>query len=174
MRSRAPAVKTKISQTILPESPEGSEAPVGFINTGSLADRLPNKGSAQADSEQLMGQPKYPNNRPEGRSNHRPEGLAEEEQRPFVDSGPPLRPEGLAKTLLPTLTPRLRPGYVKTLLTALLRLAQPEPTGTNRPGTPAQKGPGNERRKQSKAHKSNHDTRDRTLYTCRNNTLQPP
>ena len=59
----------------------------------SLADRLSNKGSAQADNTQLMGQPKYLNNRPEGRSNHRPEGLPEEERRPFSDSGPPFRPE---------------------------------------------------------------------------------
>ena len=28
---------------------------VGFINPGSLADRLPNKGSAQADNVQLIG-----------------------------------------------------------------------------------------------------------------------
>ena len=33
------------------------------------------------------------NNRVEGRSSHRPEGLAKEEQRPLVDYfGPPLRP----------------------------------------------------------------------------------
>jgi len=57
---------------------------------------------------------------------------------------------------------------------ALLRLGQPELTGTNRQGTPTQKGPRNERRKQGKAHKSNHDTRDHTLYTYRNSTLQPP
>ena len=42
---------------------------VGFINPGSLMDRLPNKGSAQADNAQLMGRPKYLNNRKEGRSN---------------------------------------------------------------------------------------------------------
>ena len=47
VRSRAPAGKTKILHTILPESPGGSGAPVGFINPGSLMDRLPNKGSAQ-------------------------------------------------------------------------------------------------------------------------------
>ena len=67
-----------------------------------------------------MGRPKYLNDRPEGRSNHRPEGLAEEERRPLPTparhsdrsarfslqpaSGRPLRPEGLAKTLLPTPT----------------------------------------------------------------------
>ena len=56
-------------------------APVGFINLGSLADRLPNKGSTQADNAQLMGRPKYLNDRPEGQSNLRPKGLAEEERR---------------------------------------------------------------------------------------------
>ena len=60
----------------------------------SLADRLSNKGSAQADNTQLMGQPKYLNNRPERRSNHQSEGLAEEKWRPFFDYGPPFRPEG--------------------------------------------------------------------------------
>ena len=131
------------------------------------------------------------NNRPEGRSSHRPEGLAEEEHRPLVDYfGPPLRPErslrtpaasgrllrseDLAQALLPTLTPRLQLECAETLLTALLRLARPEPTGTIRPGTPARKESGDERRKQARAHKSNHDTRDHTLYTCRNSTLQPP
>ena len=70
------------------------------------------------------------------------------------DSGPPLRPEGLDPTpaRLRTASPTGRPGqtllltstrvsdwgYVKPLLTALLRLARLESTGTNRPGTPAQ------------------------------------
>ena len=93
VRSRAPAVKTKIPQTILPESPRGSGAPVGFINPGSLTDRLPNNGSAQTDNAQLMGWPRYLNNRIEGQSNHRPKSLTEEERRSFSDSGPPLRPE---------------------------------------------------------------------------------
>jgi len=53
--SRAPAVKIKIPQTILPESPEGPGDPVGFINPRSLMDRLPNKGSAQADNAQTPG-----------------------------------------------------------------------------------------------------------------------
>ena len=38
---------------------------VGFINLGSLADRLPRKCSAQADSTQLMGRPKYLSDRAE-------------------------------------------------------------------------------------------------------------
>ena len=76
-------------------------------------DRLPNKGSAQADNAQLMGWPKYLNDRPEGRTNLRPEGLAEEEWHLLSTSarlsdwsarfglqptfGRPLRSEGLAK-----------------------------------------------------------------------------
>ena len=112
---------------------------VGFINPGSLADRLPNKSSAQTDNVQLMGRPKYLNDRPEGRSNHRPEGLAEEERRPFLTpahlsdrsarfglqpaSGWPLRPEGLAKSTASNSDPALSErGYAQPLLTALLRL----------------------------------------------------
>ena len=114
-------------------------------------DWLPNKGSAQADNTQLMGWPKYLNDRPEGRFNHRPEGLAEEERRPFLTpahlsdrsarfglqttSGRPLRPEGLAKALLLIPTRVSDRGCTKPLLTALLRLAQSEPTVTNRPRT---------------------------------------
>ena len=76
-------------------------------------DRLPNGGLAQADNAQLIGQPKFLNDRPEGRSNHRLEGMAEEERRPLLTpvrlsdrnarfglwpvSGRSLRPEGLAK-----------------------------------------------------------------------------
>ena len=89
-------------------------------------------------------------------------------------------PDGLSdrkvwpKVLLSTPTPRLRPGFTETLLTALLRLVRPEPTGAIRPGTPTRKGPWDKRRKQAKTHKSNHGTRDHTLYACRNSTLQPP
>ena len=157
-------------------------APVGFINPGSLADRLPCKVLAQADNTQLLGRPKYQNDRPERRSNHRPEGSVEEERHLLSDFGPPLQPEcslrsqvttrcplqpeGLTEAPLPTLTLRLQPGYAKTLIAALLRLAELEPTRTNRSGTPAQKGSDNGWRKQGKVHKSNHDTRDHTLYTC--------
>ena len=38
---------------------------VGFINPRSLGDWLPSQGSAQADSTQLMGQPKYLSTRSE-------------------------------------------------------------------------------------------------------------
>ena len=66
-----------------------------------------------ANNAQLTGRPNYLNDRPEGRSNHRPKGLAKEERRPLPTparlsnrsarfglqpvSGRPLRPEGLAK-----------------------------------------------------------------------------
>ena len=56
------------------------------------------------------------------------------------DSGPPLRPEGLAKEerrSLPTPTRISNWRCTEPLLIALLRLAQSEPTGTNRLGTPA-------------------------------------
>ena len=113
---------------------------IGFINPGSLGDRLPCQSLAQADSTQLMGWPKSLNNRPEGQSSHRQEGLAEEEQRPLVDSGPPLRPErslrtpadfgqplrpeGLAKSTASDSNPALSDrGYAQRLLTALLRPA---------------------------------------------------
>ena len=43
---------------------------IGFINPGSLTDRLPNRGLAQQTTlqtnAQLIGQPKYLNDRPEG------------------------------------------------------------------------------------------------------------
>ena len=50
----------------------------------------------------------------------------------------------------------LRPGYVRTLLVALLRLAQPKPIGAIRPGTPARKGPG--ANGAGSAQSQNHDT----------------
>ena len=66
-----------------------------------------------ASNAQLMGRPKHLNDRPEGQSNLRPEGLVEEERRPLPTpahlfdrsarfglqpaSGQTLRPEGLAK-----------------------------------------------------------------------------
>ena len=74
------------------------------------------------------------------------------------DSGPPLRPKGLAKEeqrSLPTLARHSNwkawpkhhfrtltrvsdRGCTEPLLTALVRLAQSKPTRTNRPGTSAQ------------------------------------
>ena len=49
---------------------------VGFINPGSLGDRLPRQGSAQENSMLFMGRPKsLKHNGPEGQSGRRPEGL---------------------------------------------------------------------------------------------------
>ena len=170
-----------------------------------------------------MGQPKYLNDRPEGRSNLRPGGLAEEEQRPLSDSGPPLRPERSLRSLARLRTtsatgrpghssasgsdPRLRPERSLQLQppTDSLsdRKAQPKHyfrlrphvsnQGTQNPcsllfsdwrnqsrlgptdrGRPPVKDQGTNGERQGKEHKSNHGTRDCTLYTCRNNTLQPP
>ena len=50
---------------------------------------------------QLMGRPKYLNDKPEGRSNHRPEGLAEEEQHLFSDSDAPFPTGGLTSVSSP-------------------------------------------------------------------------
>ena len=51
-------------------------------------DQLPNKRLGLVDNiannAQLLGQPKYLDNRPEGRSNLRLEGLAKEERRPLL------------------------------------------------------------------------------------------
>ena len=59
-----------------------------------------------------MGRPKYLNNRPEGRSNHRPEGLAKEERRPFSDFGLPRQLERSLRSpaCLRTAFPTGRPG----------------------------------------------------------------
>ena len=103
-------------------------------------DRLPSKGSAQQTTlrtnAHLLGWPKQLNDRLEGRSNLQPEGLAEEERRPLLTpahlsdrsarfglqptSGRPLRPEGLAKTPLPTPTHVSNQGCARPLLTTLL------------------------------------------------------
>ena len=59
-------------ENMLAQPAEGLEAPrssteiVGFINPGSLADWLPNRGSAQADNAQLVGWPRYLNDKLEG------------------------------------------------------------------------------------------------------------
>ena len=128
MHSRAPAVKTK--------NPLDDSARIARGLGGSCRVHKPGVPRGLASTPRLGPSRQHvthgpaqesKNNRPEGRSNHRPEGLAEEEQRPLVGYfGPPLQPErslrlqpppdGLSdrkawpKTLLPTPTPRLRPG----------------------------------------------------------------
>jgi len=113
-----------------------------------------------ANDAQLLGQPKYLNDRPEGQSNLRPEGLAKEEWRPLLtpahlsDRKVSLRrnnarfstparlwtaypTERPGQTPLPTPTRVSDRGYTEPLLIALLRLAQSKPTENNQPGTPA-------------------------------------
>ena len=93
-----------------------------------------------ANNAQLLGQPKYLNKRLEGRSNLRPEGLAEEERRPLPT---PARLSDQKAWPRRNSTPSPNPTYAsdrgctEPLLTAPLRLAQSELTGTHRPGTPA-------------------------------------
>ena len=94
VRSRALASKTKIPRTILPESPGGSGAIVGFINPGSLGDRLPCPGSAQEGSKQLMGRPKSLKQQggrviqsPTGRSGRRGTTPARQLLRPISPTG---------------------------------------------------------------------------------------
>ena len=148
---------------------------VGFINPGSLGDRLPRQSSTRESK----------NNRAKGRSSNRPEGLAQEEQRPLVSYfGPPIRPKRSVRA--PAASPigrpapsptsdsdpaSLRPGYVRTLLAALLRPAQPKPTRVIRPGTPARKGPGTNGESSTRVKPW---YRDHTLYTYRNSVPQPP
>ena len=158
VRSRAPAIDTKNppdDSTQIARGFRGScrvhkpGVPHGLASQQrlGLADNV-------ANDAQLLGRPKYLNDRPEGRSNLRPKGLAEEEWHPLptlarlsdrsarfdlqLAFGRPLRPEGLAKTQLPTPTRFSDRENAKPLLTTPLRLAQSGPTGTNRPGTPAQ------------------------------------
>ena len=81
-----------------------------------------------------MGRPKYLNDRTEGRSNLPLEGLAEEERHPILTLA---RLQTTTPTGRPDQTPllnyelRLQPEHTEPLLTALLQLAQLEPTGTN-------------------------------------------
>ena len=70
-----------------------------------------------ANDAQLMGRPRYLNDRPEEGSSLRPDGLAKEGTTSASDSDPRLRPEGLAKegtTLASDSDPRLRPGIHRT------------------------------------------------------------
>ena len=62
-------------------------------------------------------------------------------------------------------------GSIGSLLAALLRLARLRPTGAIRPGRQLGRNQG---RTEKAAHKSNHDTRDHTLYACGNSAPQPP
>ena len=140
---------------------------------------------------QLMGRPKYLNDRPEGRSNHRPEGLATEERCPFSNSGPPLRPERSLRSLadLRTASPTGRPGQSTTSDSdpRLRPRMRQTPTHCSSPnwriqsrlgltdrGRPLGKDQGTDGKRKAGRTSQNHNTRDRTLYTYINSTLQPP
>ena len=99
-------------------------------------------------------------NGPEGQSGHRPEGLPKrtsarsstssahlfDRSTRFGHQPPPSGlsdRKGLAQNAASYFDPTSPIGDpVGSLLTALLRLARPGPTGAIRPGTPARKGPG--------------------------------
>ena len=89
-------------------------------------------------------------------------------------SGWPLRSEGLAQNTTsnsdPTSLTRVHrnPAH-RSSSTGTTRADWGHPTGDAR-----SEGDRDEWRKQARAHKSNHDTRDHTLYTRRNSTLQLP
>ena len=107
-----------------------------------------------------MGQPKKSkNNGPGGQTGHRPEGPPKERTptrqllRPTSPTGALASGTGRLRADSPIGRPGpkryflLRPRVsdrrlVGSLLTALLRLARPVPTGAIRPGIPARKGPG--------------------------------
>ena len=108
-----PPSKIKIPRTFLPESPGGSGAPVGFINLGSLGDRLPCQGSTQADGTQLMGRPKDLKQQaeravqsPTGRSGRRGTTPARRLLRPTSPTGA----LALDSSRLRTVSPIGRPG----------------------------------------------------------------
>ena len=103
-----------------------------------------------------------------------PNGLSDRKAypEPYFRLRPRVSPTGVCKS--PTSDSdhaSLRPGYVRTLLIALLRLAQPKPTGAIRPGTPARKGSGTDGESSTQVKPR---YRDHTLYTYRNSAPQPP
>ena len=159
---------------ILPKSPGGSGAPVGFINPGSLGDRLPRQGSAQENSMQSMGWPKslknkgsggqsgrQPGTYPKGQNARSSTSLAHLSDRSArfghrLPLGGSSDQKAWPKTLLPTPTPRLRPG------TRMKHADRSSPTGAARAdwshptGDARSEGTRGERRRQRT--KSNHDT----------------
>ena len=102
---------------------------VGFINLGSLMDRLPSKSLTQQTTSrtnvQPLGRPKNLTTGQNGaRSPPTPAHLSDRKAWP--------RRNDACFRLQPA---SLTGDTSKPLLTALLRLVQSEPTGTNRPGT---------------------------------------
>ena len=161
---------------------------VGFIKPGSLGDRLPRQGLAQADSTQLMGRPRNLKQQakgafqsPTGRTGRRGTAPARRLLRPTS----PIGALASDSSRLWTASPIGRPG--------------PSTTSDSNPASPTRvrRNPTNRssstratradwghltrdarsertRGQTKKAHKSNHSTRDHTLYAYRNSTLQPP
>ena len=136
-----------------------------------------------------MGRPKYLNNRLEGRFNHRPEGLAEEERCPFSIFGPPLRPERSLRSpaRLKMASSTGRPGQNTTSDSDPMSLTEVRQnpahcsslTGAIRADWDQSTGDARSVRTRKQADKARQGTqvkpryRDRILYTCRNSTLQP-
>ena len=163
---------------------------VGFINPGSLGDRLPRQGSAQTDSTQLMGRPKGLEQQaeravqsPTGRSGRRGTAPARRLLRPTSPT------EALASDSCRLWTASLivRPGpkcYFR------LRPPRVPDQGSQKPysplfsnwrtqgrlepsdrGRPLGRNQGTNRESKPRVHKSNHATRDHTLSTCGNSDL---
>ena len=153
---------------------------VGFINPGSIVDRLPRQGSAQES--------KY--NRPEERPSRRPEGLGQKERCPLVDpfgpplrsehslrppvvSGRPLRSEGLAQSATSDPRPRVpqtgarrNPAH-RSSSTGALRADWSHPTG----GAPFGRNQKTCGEMHGKVHKSK--PLYQRPYPTRSSTLQP-
>ena len=133
---------------------------VGFINPGSLGDRLPRQGSTQENNMLFMGRPEGLRIRQAGRTARSPTGRsARKNERPLINlfGPPPTRALASGTSHLRAVSPIGRPspkrcfllrprdsdrGPVGSLRTALLRLTRSGPTGAIQPGTPARKGPG--------------------------------
>ena len=122
---------------------------IGFINPGSLRDRLPRQSSTRESKNNRAKcgpatdrkvWPKKSNARSSTTSAHLSDRSARFGLQPPSDglSNRKACPEQSSGSDPAS----LRPGYVRTLLAALLRPAQPKPTRAIRPGTPARKEPG--------------------------------
>ena len=131
---------------------------VGFINPGSLADWLSRKGSGQAGNTQLMGQPKSL------KTTGQKSGLV-------TDRKDWPRRNSARLSTLAHLSDRGMQRPCSLLFSDWRNQSRLGPTDWARP---SRRNQGTSGEKQGKAHKSNYDTRECTLYTCRNSTLQPP
>ena len=147
--------------------------PVGFINPGSLGDRLLRQGSSQeSKNKQGKGAVQHPTRRPGPRRATPARRLLQ----PTYPTGALDSGSSRLRTASPIGRPApsptsdtdpasLRLGLVGTLLTTLLRPAHSEPTGAIRPGAPRSEGT-RRRVEKGKARltSQNHYTRDHTLH----------